>query len=298
MALAEASDLRDLHQNIGPELLSRYCGLLFVNESQNSDTLFDDQIYVISEYRDQLIRYGWGTKSVQRDSSIRDSVVRKYGEEFLQHVFNLVNHPILGSEENQQYVNNLITEKDKKQSYLASLEIVQNVQELLKLILESCEKQSFYILRNLRYGPWPRHLLFNESWLQEIFSNEINEQNFDEQYLADVSQSGHSDDLIRRLNELWDEAEEITPKLIILGNYNHSQHKTIGLIFAKIIQLQEGNFLSDLTKSVIIRTHEYAKGLPEHVFGRRISRGPKDIFARPGEHGGGRYGGQYYDDDW
>ena len=169
MALAEASDLRDLHQNIGPELLSRYCGLLFVNESQNSDTLSDDQIYVISEYRDQLIRYGWGTKSVQRDSSIRDSVVRKYGEEFLQHVFNLVNHPILGSEENQQYVNNLITEKDKKQSYLASLEIVQNVQELLKLILESCEKQSFYILRNLRYGPWPRHLLFNESCFKKFF---------------------------------------------------------------------------------------------------------------------------------
>ena len=298
MALAEASDLRGLHQNIGSELLARYCKLLFVNESQNFDTLSDDQIYVISEYRDKLIRYGWGIESVQRDPSIRDSVVRKYGEEFLLHVFNLVNHPILGSEENQQYVNNLIKEKDKKQSYLASLEIVQDVQELLKLILESCEKQSFYILRNLKFGPWPKHVLFDESWLQEFFSNEINEQNFEEQYLANVSQSGHSDEIIRRLNELWGEAEEITPKLIILGNYNHSRHKTIGLIFAKIIQLQEGNFLSDLTKSVIIRTHEYAKGLPGHVFGRRISRGPKDMFARPGEYGGGRYGGQYYDDDW
>jgi len=300
MTLASSIDLARIYDEVGPKLLDDYCKLVVELEPQIGEKITVEEANRIIKLRNDLIRYGWSKPATQTGGdkkAVRDTVVRKYGDSFLQSIFTLVNYPPLGSDEHTEFVAEGNRKREMKNQYSSAVKIVNKLEALYEPLLECCKSQSRYILRNLHYGPWPESSVFTNNWLNRIFSEDTSEIDVDERYILDVANHSYSKDLEDKFNNLWDEEEAILPKLDILQNWENSIHKNLAKTFSLIFEADRSNLFSALAKAVIIFTHRYAKTLPGHAFGRRIHR-EKDIFARPGEYGGGRYGGQYYDDDW
>ena len=166
------------------------------------------------------------------------------------------------------------------------------------MLLESSKLQSRYVLRDLQYGPWPLGEVFNTRWLSSIVSGVKIETTPSGKSIRKILSAGNAKDVIDALNNVNMENEDsILDKLEILSKWKEYSIRSIGEFFLSVFNQEPEEFMKRLAVSIVDYCYGYVKTLPGHVFGRRIRR-PKDIFSRPGEYGGGRYGGQYYDDDW
>ena len=306
MSLSSSGDLVELFQNIGLEKLKIYSNIIELYQKDpnvNIDEEHSEIISMVKPHREKLIKYGWRTDTTQISESkkaMRDIVIRKYSLDFLNLVFEMVNNDLPYSEIAKDNPVKFGTLDQKTNSVDKKIiQLTANNKEFCSLVEEYVSSCVVY----LKHGFNQRVPVVDEYQLSRLLGNDADSKIDHLSYPIGLIFPKDIDDKINQILKKYEEFFESCEnfELYIADEIiEHSMEKE-KLLIAKNIHsiLNATEPLVSVYNRLICYVVSYTSNFPSHAFpsSRRWKR-DEDIFSRPGEYGGERYGAQYYDDDW